>query len=159
MPAHCVWLWPYGLQPIGLLCLWDSPGKITGMGCHALLQGIFLTQGLNPSLLPILHWQVGSLPLAPPGKPNRKDNSQKVKNPPAIGRPGFNPWDGKIPWRRKWQPTPVLLPREFRGQRTSILAWRIQWTGEPRSTGLQRVGHDWATNTFILMQKLNRSNI
>ena len=29
---------------------WDSPGKITGMGHHALLQGIFPTQGLNPGL-------------------------------------------------------------------------------------------------------------
>ena len=34
-----------------------------------LLQGIFLIQGLNPGLLCLLHWQVGSLPLAPPGKP------------------------------------------------------------------------------------------
>ena len=38
-------------------------------GCHALLQGIFLTQGSNLSLFCILHWQVGSLPLAPPGMP------------------------------------------------------------------------------------------
>ena len=30
---------------------WDSPGKITGVGCHAFLQGIFWTQGLNPCLL------------------------------------------------------------------------------------------------------------
>ena len=35
------------------------------MGCHALLQGILLTQGLNPRLLHLLHWQVGSLPLGP----------------------------------------------------------------------------------------------
>ena len=42
--------------------------KNTGVGCHALLQGIFLTQGLNPRLLHLLHWQAGSLPLAPPGK-------------------------------------------------------------------------------------------
>ena len=35
---------------------------------HALLQGIFLTQELNPSLLHLLHWQAGSLPLVPPGK-------------------------------------------------------------------------------------------
>ena len=51
-----------------LLCPWDSPGKNTGVGSHFLPQGIFLTQGLNPSLLWLLHWQVGSLPLAPPGK-------------------------------------------------------------------------------------------
>ena len=34
-----------------LLCLWGSPGKNTGVGCHFLLQGIFLTQGWNPCLL------------------------------------------------------------------------------------------------------------
>ena len=38
----------YGLQPTSLLCSWDSPGKHTGVGCHALLQGISLTQGSNP---------------------------------------------------------------------------------------------------------------
>ena len=37
------------------------------MGCHALLQGIFLMQGSNPHLLLLLHWQVGSLSLASPG--------------------------------------------------------------------------------------------
>ena len=39
------------------------------MGCRAFLQGIFPTQGLNSSLLYVLHWQASSLPLAPPGKP------------------------------------------------------------------------------------------
>ena len=40
----------------------------------ALLQGIFLTQGLNSCLLCLLHWQVGSLPLAPPLKGQRSLN-------------------------------------------------------------------------------------
>ena len=44
-------LWPHGLYPSRLLCPWDSPGKNTGVGCHSLLQGIFPTQGPNPSLL------------------------------------------------------------------------------------------------------------
>ena len=47
----------------------DSPGKNTGVGCHSLLQGIFPTQGLIQSLLCLLHQQMGSLPLAQPGKP------------------------------------------------------------------------------------------
>ncbi|XP_059732671.1 small nuclear ribonucleoprotein Sm D2 isoform X3 [Bos indicus] len=38
-----------------LLCLWDSPDKNTGMGCHAVLQGILLTQGSNSHLLRLLH--------------------------------------------------------------------------------------------------------
>ena len=40
-----------------------SSDKNTGAGCHALLQGIFLTQGQNSCLLCLLHWQEGSLPL------------------------------------------------------------------------------------------------
>ena len=42
---------PHGLQPTGPLCPWNSPGKNTGEGCHALLQGIFPIQGPNPGLL------------------------------------------------------------------------------------------------------------
>ena len=37
-----------------------------------------------------------------------------------CGRPGFDPWVGKIPWRRKWQSTPVLLPGKFHGQRSLV---------------------------------------
>ena len=44
-------LQPHGLQPARLLCPWDSPGNSTGVGCHALLQRIFPTQGSNPSVL------------------------------------------------------------------------------------------------------------
>ena len=32
----------------------------------------------------------------------------------------FNPWVGKVPWRRKWQPTPVFLPGKFHGQRSLV---------------------------------------
>ena len=59
------------LKPAGLLCPWDSPGKNTGVRCHAFLQGIFLTQASKLHLLCLLHWQLGSLPLAPPGKPRK----------------------------------------------------------------------------------------
>ena len=47
---HCV---TCGLQPARLLCPCDSPGK--KVGCHALLQGVFPTQGLNPRLLHLLY--------------------------------------------------------------------------------------------------------
>ena len=43
-------LLPHGLYPTRLICLWNSPDKNTGVGCHFLLQGLFLTQGLNPGL-------------------------------------------------------------------------------------------------------------
>ena len=42
---------PHGLKPTRLLCLWDSPGENTGVGCHFLLLEIFLSQGLNLCLL------------------------------------------------------------------------------------------------------------
>ena len=45
-----------------------------------------------------------------------------IKNPPASAgryrRCRFNPWVGKIPWRMKWQPTPVFLLGESHGQRS-----------------------------------------
>ena len=52
-------VWPQGLGPVGLLCPWH-PGKNTGVGCHALLQGLFPTQGSNLCLFCLLHWQIDS---------------------------------------------------------------------------------------------------
>ena len=69
-------LWPHRLRPARLLCPWNFPGKNTGVGCHFLLQGIFPTQGSNPNLLCLLHWQVDSLPLSHLGSPfPRTENS------------------------------------------------------------------------------------
>ena len=50
-------------------CPWDFPGKNTGVSCHFLLQGIFTSQGSNPCLLCLLHWQVDSLPPSHLGSP------------------------------------------------------------------------------------------
>ena len=54
-------LQPHRLLPTRLLCPWDFPGKNTRVGCHFLLQGIFLTQGSNSHLI---HQQADSLPHA-----------------------------------------------------------------------------------------------
>ena len=59
------------LYPIRFLCPWDSPGKNTGVGCHALLQGIFPTQISNAWLLHLLHWQEEPLTLNQ-GCPNHR---------------------------------------------------------------------------------------
>ena len=59
-------LWSHG--PARLLCPWDSPSKNNGVGCHAVFQVIFPTQGWNPQFLHLLHWRGSSLPLVPPGK-------------------------------------------------------------------------------------------
>ena len=69
-PLSCVWLFvtPW-MQPARLLCPWDFPSKNTRVGCHALLQGIFPTQGLNPHLLGLLQLAGGFFATEPPGKP------------------------------------------------------------------------------------------
>ena len=56
-PALCD---PMDSSPAGSSVLGDSPGKNTGVGCRALLQGIFWTQGSNLCLSHLLHWQVGT---------------------------------------------------------------------------------------------------
>ena len=54
----------------------------------------------------------------------------------------FDPWVGKIPWRREWQPTPVFFP------------WSEEPGGLP-SMGLQRVGHNWPHVCFSLLVRKN----
>ena len=61
--------------------------------------------------------------------------AQLVKNPCLqCGRPGFDPWVGKTPWRREQLPTPVFWPREIHGLNSP-------WS--------RRVRHDWATFTSL----------
>ena len=48
---------PMDYSPPGSSVHGDSPGKNAGVGCHALLQGIFVTQGLNPRLFRLLQWR------------------------------------------------------------------------------------------------------
>ena len=58
---------PMEYSPSRLLCPWQgqySPGKNTGVDCHFLFQGNFLTWGSNLCFLHLLHWQAGFLPLA-----------------------------------------------------------------------------------------------
>ena len=59
----------------------DSPGKNTGVGCYALLQGIFPTQGSNPCLSCLLHWQGGSSPLGEGATWEAPSNGCKVIYP------------------------------------------------------------------------------
>ena len=64
---------------------------------------------------------------------NWTEVAQIVKNLPATWETWVDPWVGKIPWRRAWQPTPVFLFGESRGH------------GELQSVGSQRVRHSWST--------------
>ena len=60
-----------------------------------------------------------------------------IKNLPTnagrLKRRGFDPWVGKIPWRRAWQPTPVFLPEESHGER-SLVGYIVH--------RVTKVGHD-----------------
>ena len=49
--------------------------------------------------------------------------TQMVKNLPAMQETGFDPWVRKIPWRRKRQPTPIFLTREFHGQKSLVMGY------------------------------------
>ena len=108
------------------------------MGFQALLQGIFPTQGWNLQLLCLLHLQVGSLLLAPPGKPIHtlpyikqvinKDllysmaslEAQLVKNLPAMQ-------ETQVRSLSREDPLEEEMETHF-----SILAWKIPWTEELR---------------------------
>ena len=147
--------------------------KNTRVGCNALLQGIFPTQGSNSGLqyCRLILYRLGqsekySLPMTlvaqlvknPPGMPEtpvwfpgQKDSLEKgwATSSSIIGlpwwlrwwrihlqrgRPEFNPWVGKIPWRRERLPTPVFWPREFCGLYNP-------W-------GRKASGHNWGIFTF-----------
>ena len=78
-------------KPTRFLCSRNFAGENTGMGCHFLLQGIFPTQGSNPSLLSLLHWQANSFPRSHlGGKPHRAisggggERGKTVKEATAI---------------------------------------------------------------------------
>jgi len=77
------------------------------------------------------------------------------KKSPACGRSGFDPWVGKIPYKRRWQPVPVFLPEKSHGQRSLVGCnpWgcKEQWTTEHKCV-FNCVQHAlcYAPRTFIL---------
>ena len=112
---------PVDCSPPGSLCPWNLPGKNTGVSCHFLLYGIFLTQGSNLCLLLLLYWQASSLPLSHLGICLPMQEMQFR----SLGQED-------------------RLEKEM-ATYSSILAWEIPWTEEPGgllSIGSQRVRHD-----------------
>ena len=97
-------LQPHGLWPTRLLSPWNSSGKNTGVGCHFLLQGIFLTQGSNLRLLCLLHWQLGSLPLAPPTQ------SKSERHRGSTSSRAIHLLRSKLPVPRGMQAEATMLP-------------------------------------------------
>ena len=105
------------LKTARLLCPLDFPSNNTEVGCHFLLQGIFLTQGSNPNFLHcrriLHHWATWGFRSGTSGK----ESSCQCRR---CKRNGFDLWVRKIPWSRKWQPAPVFLPEKFHGQRSLV---------------------------------------
>ena len=157
---------PAGLYPARLLCLWDSPGKNTGVGCHFLLEGILPTQGSDPA---------DSLPSEPPGKPSwlakASPKGQSLHNyhmsccsaskscpalwdPLHCSTPVFTVQYKMVPNGSGVKNLPAMHEVQVRslGQKSpleeevathsSILAWRIPWAEETGGLQSTRVGYD-----------------
>ena len=97
----------HGPYPTRLLCSWDCPGKKTGVSCHFLLQGIFLTQGSN---LPLLHWQADCLPLNHQGRPYCRSAAAAAKSLQSC--PTLRP--------HRRQPTRLPHPWDSPGKNTGV---------------------------------------
>ena len=82
---------PHGLQPTRLLCPWNSPYKNTGVGCHFLLQRIFLTWEWN---LGLPHCRQILLQSEPPGKPFLllQSTGIRARGLLAVVAHGLNSW-------------------------------------------------------------------
>ena len=83
-----------------------------------------------------------------------------VKNPPTNRqrhkRRGFDPWVGKIPWRRAWQPAPVFLPGGFYGQ--GSLTASIHRFTKSRTRLKQLSMHTWWQNYSMILLKKKKTN-
>ena len=109
---------------------WSSPGSSVHGVFQARILGwlaiSFSRRSPNPgieagsptlqadSLLTELLLEIANLPTGFPGGISGKEPVYQRRR---LKRPAFDPYVGKIPWRRAWQPTPVFLPGESHGQR------------------------------------------
>ena len=73
-------------SPPSTSCLWNFPGKNTGVGSHFLLQGIFLTQRSNSHPLHLLHWQADSLPPCHEGRHSFIKQTIKDASSQPVGK-------------------------------------------------------------------------
>ena len=109
-------------------CTWETKAQRTEMTCPgsfvwALLSTFF--QYHPPRML---------------GFPSGTDGKEPACQCRRHKRRVFHPWVGKIPWRRKWQPTPVFLPGDSHGQRS--LVCYSPWC-------CKRAGHNWSHFTHM----------
>ena len=143
-------LQPLELWPQRLLCAWNSPGKNSRASCHSLLQRSSRPRLQNSKICwtQRLGWDYSKSLIT-----NRAFLcGSAVKNLPAVQEIRFwfmgqgDPRVRKIPWGRKWQPTPVFFPGESHGQRS--LEGYSPW-------GRKRVRHSLATKQQHYHQQKN----
>ena len=143
----CPTLQSHGLQPVRLPCPWDSPGKSTGAGCHAPLQGIFPTQGLNPGLLHCRRIlcqlrQQGShkggiifiCEVIIPSCASSSPAFLMMYSAYKLNKQGDNiePWCAPFPiWNQSIVPCPVLTVASWPAYR--FLRRQVRWSGIPIS--------------------------
>ena len=124
----------YGSYPIRLLYPWDSPGKNTGVGCHAPLQGIFLSQGLNLCLVCLaVAGRFFTAHATWEGPYILVDTAIRTLRP-------FGMNSAMNMEMSKTQP-----PEKAMAPHSRTLAWKLPWMKEPgmlQSMGSRRVGHD-----------------
>ena len=73
-------------------------------------------------------------------------------------RRGFEPWVGKIPWRSKWQPTPVFSPGKFHGQR-SLVGYSPRGHKESDTTEYECFSYPLFLQTFLWLEAILRSMV
>ena len=105
LPMCSVWLFatPWTRVAPRLLCI---PDKNTGVSCHFLHQGISLTQGLNPCLLYLLHWQAYSLHLHHLGNPHAvsyQNMSSLTEKSRRVKKHASSFVHGLLDWVYKWR--------------------------------------------------------
>ena len=139
-------LWPRGLSPTRLLCPLNSPGKNTGVGCHifsrgssppkdqtriSCIAGRFFTcwvteEALCSQYYVCLKWRL------PWGLSGRESSRQCRRNTSYLRVE-------KIPWRRKWQPTLVVLPGKSHGKEALLaIVHRVTRVGSDLATKQQQ---------------------
>ena len=86
-----------------------------------------------------------------------KESACKAGDRLQYKRPSFDPWVRKFPWRRKWQPTPIFLPREVHGQRNLVgyspWAWKSRknlWKASDRREQWPLDPQQWPWNDAAL---------
>ena len=109
------------------LTRWTFVGKVTSLPFNMLSRLVITFLPRSKRLL--ISWLQS--PSAVILEPKMSFPCSSVGKESACRRPGFDSWLGKIPWRRKWQPTPVFLLQESHGQRS--LAGYSPWGHKSRT--------------------------